>query len=34
MPIDVFHVLMDRGGFCDCEILYNAAPEPEEDGEE
>lgn len=21
---DVFHVLMDRGGFCDCEILYNA----------
>jgi hypothetical protein len=24
---DVFHVLMARGGFCDCEILYNAAPE-------
>jgi len=24
---DIFHVLMDRGGFCDCEILYNAAPE-------
>ena len=24
---DVFHVLMDRGAFCDCEILYNAAPE-------
>ena len=22
---DVFHVLMARGGFCDCEILYNAA---------
>lgn len=21
---DVFHVLMARGGFCDCEILYNA----------
>jgi hypothetical protein len=21
---DVFHVLMRRGGFCDCEILYNA----------
>lgn len=24
---DVFHVLMDEGGFCDCEVLYNAAPE-------
>ena len=24
---DIFHVLMDKGGFCDCEILYNAAPE-------
>ena len=22
---DVFHVLMAKGGFCDCEILYNAA---------
>jgi hypothetical protein len=22
---DIFAVLMDRGGFCDCEILYNAA---------
>jgi hypothetical protein len=22
---DVFHVLMGRGAFCDCEILYNAA---------
>jgi hypothetical protein len=22
---DVFHVLMRKGGFCDCEILYNAA---------
>jgi hypothetical protein len=22
---DVFHVLMRQGGFCDCEILYNAA---------
>ena len=22
---DVFHVLMARGGYCDCEILYNAA---------
>lgn len=21
---DVFHVLMTKGGFCDCEILYNA----------
>jgi hypothetical protein len=21
---DVFHVLMERGGYCDCEILYNA----------
>ena len=21
---DVFHVLMRKGGFCDCEILYNA----------
>jgi hypothetical protein len=21
---DVFHVLMAKGGFCDCEILYNA----------
>lgn len=21
---DVFHVLMARGGYCDCEILYNA----------
>jgi hypothetical protein len=24
---DVFHVLMGRGGYCDCEILYNAAEE-------
>ncbi|HLW86036.1 MAG TPA: DUF2695 domain-containing protein [Candidatus Sulfotelmatobacter sp.] len=24
---DVFHVLMGQGGFCDCEILYNAAEE-------
>jgi hypothetical protein len=24
---DVFHVLMDKGGFCDCEILYNVVPE-------
>lgn len=24
---DVFHVLMGRGAFCDCEILLNAAPE-------
>jgi hypothetical protein len=24
---DVFHVLMGRGAFCDCEILYNAAEE-------
>jgi len=24
---DVFHVLMEQGGFCDCEILYNAAEE-------
>lgn len=24
---DVFHVLMRQGGFCDCEILYNAAEE-------
>ncbi|HYC30875.1 MAG TPA: DUF2695 domain-containing protein [Gemmatimonadales bacterium] len=24
---DVFHVLMARGGYCDCEILYNAADE-------
>jgi hypothetical protein len=24
---DVFHVLMAQGGYCDCEILYNAAPE-------
>jgi hypothetical protein len=23
--IDVFHVLMSQGGFCDCEILYNVA---------
>jgi hypothetical protein len=22
---DVFHVLMEEGAFCDCEILYNAA---------
>ena len=21
---DVFHVLMARGGYCDCEVLYNA----------
>jgi hypothetical protein len=21
---DVFHVLMARGGYCDCEIFYNA----------
>jgi hypothetical protein len=24
---DVFHVLMEQGAFCDCEILYNAATE-------
>jgi hypothetical protein len=24
---DVFHVLMGKGAFCDCEILYNAAAE-------
>lgn len=24
---DVFHVLMDEGAFCDCEVLYNFAPE-------
>jgi hypothetical protein len=24
---DVFHVLMAEGGFCDCEVLYNVAPE-------
>jgi hypothetical protein len=24
---DVFHVLMTRGGYCDCEILYNAVEE-------
>jgi hypothetical protein len=24
---DVFHVLMRQGGFCDCEILYNAVEE-------
>lgn len=24
---DVFHVLMAQGAFCDCEILYNVAPE-------
>jgi len=24
---DVFHVLMEQGGFCDCEILYNTAEE-------
>jgi hypothetical protein len=24
---DVFHVLMEQGTFCDCEILYNAAEE-------
>jgi hypothetical protein len=24
---DVFHVLMERGAFCDCEILYNATEE-------
>jgi hypothetical protein len=24
---DVFHVLMARGGWCDCEILYNAVEE-------
>jgi len=24
---DVLHVLMARGGFCDCEILYNAVEE-------
>lgn len=26
---DVFHVLMARGGYCDCEILYNAVEESE-----
>lgn len=24
---DVFHVLMGEGAFCDCELLYNIAPE-------
>ena len=24
---DVFHVLMEQGAFCDCEILYNVANE-------
>lgn len=24
---DAFHVLMDEGAFCDCEVLYNVAPE-------
>lgn len=24
---DVLHVLMAKGGFCDCEILFNAAPD-------
>lgn len=24
---DVFNVLMDEGAFCDCEVLYNVAPE-------
>ena len=24
---DVFHVLMGEGAFCDCEVLYNVAPE-------
>jgi len=24
---DVFHVLMGQGAYCDCEIVYNAAPE-------
>ena len=24
---DVFHVLMEQGAFCDCEILYNVATE-------
>jgi hypothetical protein len=24
---DVFHVLMDEGAFCDCEVLYNVARE-------
>ena len=23
----MFHVLMARGGYCDCEILYNAVEE-------
>jgi hypothetical protein len=23
---DIFEVLRAQGGFCDCEILYNAAP--------
>ena len=22
---DIFHVLISLGGYCDCEILYNAA---------
>jgi hypothetical protein len=26
---DIFHVLMDEGGYCDCEILYNAFRETE-----
>lgn len=26
---DVFHVLMARGGFCDCEILYNVSSSSE-----
>lgn len=24
---DVLHVLMAQGGYCDCELLYNAAPD-------
>jgi hypothetical protein len=24
---DVFHVLMEQGAFCDCEILYNFSDE-------
>ncbi len=26
---DIFHVLMDEGGYCDCEILYNVFKESE-----
>ena len=26
---DIFHVFMSKGGFCDCEILYNVADQSE-----